>query len=340
MQTKDKSSEIVIQFVNTSDNDIYVLKYHTPLEGLKSSFLTIKKNDGKKIKYNGYRFKRCPPTKEDFILLEGKTEHNCPVINLTEAYAIPREGEYTIEYTKPLFYVTKEAMAQNNIANSKKLTIPKKSLKITIAVMKGKALGDNVDIPGPGIRFQDEDNAHDEELREETRALHHEVCDAYQQVIDAIDGNPAKYELWFGHPTPDRKAKVREVFEDCRNGLTQDTVTCHFRGPKCTNKLYGYSRYGSKEVFLCELYIKANKKSQVSGEDSKQQTLVHEWTHVYANTNSEIEVQEEEEEEEEEEEVYGPKDCKELAKNNPKKATNNADNYGYFYCDIVENLPD
>ena len=66
MQMKYKSSEIIIQSSNTSDEAVYVLKYHTPLEGLKSPFLAIKNNEGTEIKYNGYCFKRCPPTKKRF----------------------------------------------------------------------------------------------------------------------------------------------------------------------------------------------------------------------------------------------------------------------------------
>ena len=56
------------------------------------------------MNYNGYRFKRCPPTKKDFILFKSKEKQDCR-INLTEAYAIPSDGEYTIEYqTSCLLY--------------------------------------------------------------------------------------------------------------------------------------------------------------------------------------------------------------------------------------------
>ena len=323
MPTKDNSSKILIRFSNTSDEARYVLKYHTPLEGLKSPFLAIKNNEGKEIKYNGYCFKRCPPTKKDFILFEGKEEKDCH-INLTDAYAIPSDGECTIEYTKPLVCLTKEEMAESKItAIIGELTMPTSmpiKLQITGIIRKKKK-----DVPaGQGIRFHGQHNAQE---RNVTEALHHEVCRAYPLVIDAVDSNPAKYQLWFGHPNPDHKAKVKGVYEKCHTGLMHNTVTYHFRGPDCDDETYGYCQKEG-EVFLCELYIEANEKSQVSGEDSKQQTLVHEWTHAYANTNSKFG------------DIYGAGSCIELAKNKPEKAIDNADNYGYFYCDIVENLPE
>ena len=321
MPTKDSSSKIIIRFSNTSDEARYVLKYHTPLEGLKSPFLTIKNNEGTEIEYNGYCFKRCPPSKKDFILLEGKEEKDCH-INLIEAYAIPSDGEYTIEYTKPLVCLTKEEMAESKItAIIKELTMPTSmpiKLQITGIIRKKKK-----DVPaGQGIRFHGYYNVQEKNA---TEALHHEVCRAYPLVIAAIDGNPAKYQLWFGHPTRDHKEKVKEVYEKCHTGLMDNTVTYHFRGPGCDDKTYGYYQNES-EVFLCELYIKANEKSKVSGEDSKQQTLVHEWTHAYANTNSKFG------------DIYGAASCIALAKEKPEKAIDNADNYGYFYCDIVEKL--
>ena len=325
MPTKDNSSEIIIRFSNTSDETIYVLKYHTPLEGLKSPFLTIKNNEGTEIKYNGYCFKRCPPTKKDFILLEGKKKQECH-INLTEAYAIPSDGEYTIEYTKPLVCLTKEEMAESKItAIIGELAMPtSRPIKLQITgIIKRKLREKDVPAAGQGIIF---DGYYNVQQKNATETLHYEVRNAYPDVIKAVENNPAKYQQWFGLPNPDRKEKVKGVYEKCYRSLMDNTVTCHFGGPKCDNKTYGYSQYGSNEVFLCKCYIEANEKSTALAKDSKQQTLVHEWTHVYADTDDV-------------DRAYGTEGCIALAKNDPDKATNNADNYGYFYCDIVEELP-
>ena len=102
-------AKLQFQFENNSNEDIYILVYHTPLEGLKSSCLTIKDCDGKNIDYKGYRFKRCPPTKKDFILLEKYKSVSSPVLDLAEAYTLPER--YTVEYTKQLVCLTSNEMA-------------------------------------------------------------------------------------------------------------------------------------------------------------------------------------------------------------------------------------
>lgn len=102
-------AELQFQFENNSNEDIHILVYHTPLEGLKSSCLTIKDCDGKNIDYKGYHFKRSPPTKKDFILLEKCKSVSSPVLNLAEAYTLPEK--YTVEYTTPLVCLTSNQMA-------------------------------------------------------------------------------------------------------------------------------------------------------------------------------------------------------------------------------------
>lgn len=102
-------AKLQFQFKNNSNEDIYILVYHTPLEGLKSSCLTIKDCDGKNIDYKGYRFKRPPPTKKDFILLEKCKSVSSPVLDLAEAYTLPER--YTVDYTKPLVCLTSNEMA-------------------------------------------------------------------------------------------------------------------------------------------------------------------------------------------------------------------------------------
>ena len=88
--------------------------------------------------------------------------------------------------------------------------------------------------------------------------------------------------------------------------------------------MHAYSQFGSNEVFLCKCYIEANEKSTALDKDSKQQTLVHEWTHVYANTYDV-------------DRAYGTEGCITLAENDADEATNNADNYGYTFIAILWN---
>ena len=164
-------------------------------------------------------------------------------------------------------------MAESKITAIGKLAMPTSMpIKLQITGIITYKLGKK-DVPaGPGIIF---DGNYSVQKRNDTEALHHEVCNAYPQVIDAVDNNPDKYQQWFGSPNPDRIAKVKKVYEKCYRALMENTVTYYFRGPGCDIRIYAHSHYGINKLVLCELYIKANEKSTALDKDSKQQTLVH-----------------------------------------------------------------
>uniref|UniRef100_A0A1X7SK67 Lysine-specific metallo-endopeptidase domain-containing protein n=1 Tax=Amphimedon queenslandica TaxID=400682 RepID=A0A1X7SK67_AMPQE len=70
-------------------------------------------------------------------------------------------------------------------------------------------------------------------------------------------------------------------------------------------------------VYLCNMYYKSQTSCSRSGE-SKAGTLIHEWSHLFANTDDV---------------VYGRSGCKNLAKTRPADTVRNADSYCYHYCD-------
>ena len=83
-----------------------------------------------------------------------------------------------------------------------------------------------------------------------------------------------------------------------------------YKGSQCLPNGLAYTMYGTRTVYICPAYHDMElycNPPYTAMEDS----LVHEWTHVYSNT---IDI------------VYGQK----LA-----QAIDNADNYAYFYCDVL-----
>uniref|UniRef100_A0A1X7U8B0 Lysine-specific metallo-endopeptidase domain-containing protein n=1 Tax=Amphimedon queenslandica TaxID=400682 RepID=A0A1X7U8B0_AMPQE len=57
------------EFTNNANEDLYLLKRGTPLEGLISRFLTVSVA-GSPIEYDGIFAHRIPPTKDEFVLLK------------------------------------------------------------------------------------------------------------------------------------------------------------------------------------------------------------------------------------------------------------------------------
>ena len=96
-------------FTNTANEDQYVCKYFTPLEGMANRFLTITYQDGTDLPYMGILASRLPPTKKHFKLIKvGETVSAS--IDLTEAYSFDKDGVYTIVYDRPLAYLSASAM--------------------------------------------------------------------------------------------------------------------------------------------------------------------------------------------------------------------------------------
>ena len=57
------------QFTNVADEDLYLLKRNTPLEGFVSPFLILS-IEGRPVPYEGIMVYRIPLTKEEFVLLK------------------------------------------------------------------------------------------------------------------------------------------------------------------------------------------------------------------------------------------------------------------------------
>ena len=98
--------------------------------------------------------------------------------------------------------------------------------------------------------------------------------------------------------------------------LRSDTITYKFKSKACEDRMFGFTFWGTRTIYLCKAYEEA---PTFAAYDSKMSTIVHELTHALANVDDVI---------------YGYGKCKELAKSDPNSAANNADNYNYFVATL------
>ena len=93
-------------FQNTADEDYYILRDNTPLEGKEMlyPYLTISQGHNV-IEYVGVYMNRLPATKCSLIKIEAGKTITSPVVDVTSSYHFNNDGEYTIEYTKPFLYL-------------------------------------------------------------------------------------------------------------------------------------------------------------------------------------------------------------------------------------------
>lgn len=92
---------VIVQFMlsNEKENDLYVLNWFTPLEGLGGDIFRVTR-DGQRIRYQGPLASRAEPTPEAYTLVEagGTVEAE---VDLSLAYDFSQPGNYTIEFVSP-----------------------------------------------------------------------------------------------------------------------------------------------------------------------------------------------------------------------------------------------
>jgi len=156
---------------------------------------------------------------------------------------------------------------------------------------------------------------------EQQAALRQGMVDTYRnlgKVLEALD-NPEMVNgylaAWFG---AGKRATIRRTYESILTRLNDPgtlVLACEERN--CEHNLMGYTDLGSLSVCPEFFNSKANE-----GYDSRFGTLIHEFSHMVADTDDH---------------AYGTGDARRLALEHPAQATDNADNYQYFAEAVVGN---
>lgn len=292
--SKDEPTKIRFEF--SSNEEVYLLKFSTPLMGLTSRFLSIKHMGNKDdIKYEGCLMKFCSPTPEDFTHLKPNAPVKSEVIDLADAYVFPCYGRYLIKYTAPLVYIKKENLASYH--TNPVCTFPKVQPEVKIYLT-------------PTISDQ--------------KPQHHctallKTLGSFPKVIEAVDDFPVLYEKWFGDPGIARKDGVKRIYQKCSKLLQEQNIQLKISIPEGDS-------YGCADLKKCEIVVPPLCKPVPKGSDddiSIKQILVHLLVRMLGDLSCSL---------------YGAKECRYLAKSDPDQATQNADNYGYFYCDVIREV--
>ena len=317
MSCKQSLSDVActFEFLNLADDcdeDYYLLKRNTPLEGLLSQFVAVS-YEGRRLEYKGIFIHRDPPTKDEYILLKAGQKVSATV-HINDAFALIHDGGYTIEYIRPLVVLDEMQMPIEvnaktatyiHLENARYLSHPFQRKKV-------KSEGSVTIESCTTATFVGGTSSQ----REDVLNAHRKLCTGFADAKNNVS-NSDLYTTWFGTYTEDRGAKVKGVLDDCVEGLTNDTVTYTFNGPKCQSTWNAYTYKGGTDVYLCPRYNLYEVYCKSSGSPTKESILAHEWSHALAYT---------------EDYVYGATANKALAKSDPDKAVNNADTYEYWYC--------
>ena len=305
------------EFINVASEDYYLLKRNTPLEGLISPFIAVS-YEGRSLEYEGIFVHRDPPTKDEFVLLKAG-ERVSAVVEINKVFTILHDGLYTIEYIKPLMVIQKDDMNQQGRmtqVNVNNLIYIK--LEDTHHLFRPKAVEEGT--PDYTVNIESCTTAKftggTQKQRDDILKGHKKLCSKFGVAKGKVK-NDDFYKTWFGQYTSSRADKVKTVCQKCIDGLTNKAVNYTINPSRCQSNWNAFTQKGSTNVNLCPAYDSKAVYCVSSGAPTKEGILAHEWTHAFARTDDN---------------AYGETANKNLAKNNPDKAVNNADTYEYWYC--------
>ena len=329
----DEPVEIKFEIINDTAEDIYVLKWQTPLEGLKSDCLKVMVN-GHRVKYDGKLVKRREPRKQDYVLIKAG-ESLSKTIDLSVAYNVSEQGEYEVTFderklvilppeggagleglsdlapeTTTLevipqptnFYIEAGAEPRQTIGQRMRAELEKKmelnDLVLEAAIPQLQDIGF---VGGTGGQ------------KNAVRAAHENAYNYVKAGLEQLNNNE-NYKEWFGNHTAIREEKVRKRLLAVKNAMESKTFVYDLSGDaECADGDFAFTFFGVSAIWFCSLFWDAPAR----GIASKAGTIVHEHTHSSAEV-------------EDIRDMYGVEACRKLAIEKPDDALNNADNYEFF----------
>ncbi len=87
--------ELTFELKNIGELDLYILDWHTPLEGLYNRYLQVFCN-GNELRYQGIMAKRGNPSADSYVLVKAG-ESVSGVVDLSKAYSTKTTGMYEVK---------------------------------------------------------------------------------------------------------------------------------------------------------------------------------------------------------------------------------------------------
>ena len=330
-----EGTNLIFELTNHTKKPVHILKWNTPLEGLKSDCLHVLKN-GKKVAYDGRLVKRGQPQPKDFLLLEPGKSVSAKV-NIAEGYNMSNSGRVHVNYKPDNLVYLRETPTQEFLMSPPNRKTANKSIRVVAKPATFSLTGKTKSILTAGEKarsLEKKKKSPKKKLKSLTnqglvstalpcktvggtarrrslaKKAHQNGYALTTSVLAAMAKN-TDYKTWFGSYTKTRFKKVKTDYQKIRNEFENKTFTYDMTGGDCSDGDYAYTYKGTTTIWLCSSFWTAPAK----GSDSQAGTMVHEHSHASAYTDDI---------------AYGVAGCQKLAKTNPSQATRNADSHEYY----------
>ena len=307
------------EFTNNANEDLYLLKRNTPLEGLYSEFVSVSL-DGRPLEYEGIYIYRLPPTKDEFVLLKAGESISASV-QITDIFSIDTDGLYTVQYSRPLQYLSVNEISLLSTGKLRESIVQESvhiHLEDTSLLSRPKEQKVEIDYTVYIESCTAASFSNGDRNNSGTLDSHKRLCAGIDKAKSGV-GNNNLYITWFGAYTSGRASTVKDLYGKMRTGLGSKSVTYYNNGPLCKSNYiaYTYKSYSQTVVYLCNAFYSQPTACRGTGY-TKERTLLHEWAHALAGRDDE---------------GYGVDNCKSYARSDPAKAIRNADNFSFHYCE-------
>ncbi|HEY0170702.1 MAG TPA: M35 family metallopeptidase [Pyrinomonadaceae bacterium] len=329
----DKAVGMGFELTNNGDQDLYVLTWYTPLEGLYSDCLSVLR-DGERLPYDGVLPKRGAPTADDYVLVPaGKTVSN--VVELSGAYEVSRPGDYEVKLDTDVDLFDHPSSLESRgmgdgfrAASAEKQPLREGGARFAVARGEGRrrpTRGQAArrsgrrrqrdadeesgarDAGGPMAPFISGADPNQQAVIGSAHAYGYALCVASLASL----ANDARYVEWFGVPTTQRFNKVRDGFARIRRRMETARYSYILGSGKCVSGWRAYTYKHETRIWLCPPFWDLPD----GGRDSKISTLLHEHSHTSALTDDLR---------------YDQTSCRLFAMAEPERAVRNAANYEYY----------
>jgi peptidyl-Lys metalloendopeptidase len=311
---------------NEGDTSVQILRWQTPLDGIEGDILVVER-DGETVPYAGRLIKRPAPEAEDYIEVK-PGETLTASFDPSAAYDMSLKGQYTVRYRTlvdvtevepedvgPVHGLARRSTTSEVESGEVVFWVEGRDAREGPLTLELNATAKGGKKPGGGGgngQFTSCDNSQQSTL---LTALSNAtmISDKALGYLNGGTDTDLLYKTWF-----DYYGTVNNGWNTAKSHFNSISDAFHNKpitfDCSCRQRYYAYV-YPTQpyKIYLCRVFWTAPNL----GTDSKAGTLVHETSHfnVVAGTDDY---------------VYGTAGAQSLAKTDPAKALDNADNHEYF----------
>ncbi len=302
-----EGARVYFGITNTSDRDVAILRYTTPLGGFESNLFAVTR-DGQPVPYIGRMVLRLGPTPEDWIALS-PGESIEAFVDLSEGYDMRRGGTYTITFRHPIGVRVLDAGIEEMAAGGSRGHDLETAESNTIEVfVDGPAVVEEELAPLPEFGYSGCTSSQQSSISTASSYGRNLAAKSYNQLAGTAGSSNSLYKTWFGTYTSTRYNIVKKGFYNIYYAFGR---TWNYTCTTCSSGVIAYV-YPSRTyyVWICAAFHNYSATQRGS-------FLLHEASHWTAILGTD-------------DYTYGYTNCQNLAKTSPNQAVDNADNYRYF----------